>query len=182
MTVTLRGLVTTWFNGQMQYTLSRAYNDTNGLNAFPANDYDLSGEWARADFERRHRFVMLGRVRTIKSVDVGVGATFNSGGPYSLTLGPDVYSNGRGRARPAGVGRNTLEGDGYASVDLRASRTVKFGVGKDARSMTFGLDVFNVVNRVNYGNFVGIVGSPLLGQAVSARPARQLQLSLRASF
>ena len=42
--VTLRGRMTAWFNGQVQYTLSRTYNDTAGINAFPANDYDLSGE------------------------------------------------------------------------------------------------------------------------------------------
>ncbi|HEV2986458.1 MAG TPA: carboxypeptidase regulatory-like domain-containing protein, partial [Vicinamibacterales bacterium] len=56
LAVTLRGRVTRWFNGQMQYTLSRVYNDTNGIAWFPANDYDLSGEWGRADFDRRHRF------------------------------------------------------------------------------------------------------------------------------
>jgi hypothetical protein len=55
VSLTLRGRVTRWFNGQMQYTWSRVYNDTNGVAAFPANDYDLSGEWARADFDRRHR-------------------------------------------------------------------------------------------------------------------------------
>lgn len=38
--VTLRGRMTAWFNGQVQYTLSRTYNDTAGINAFPANDYD----------------------------------------------------------------------------------------------------------------------------------------------
>ena len=48
------GRVTRWFNGQMQYTWSRVCSDTNGVAAFPANDYDLSGEWARADFDRRH--------------------------------------------------------------------------------------------------------------------------------
>ena len=58
MQVTLRGRVTRWFNGQMQYTLSRVHNDTSGINAFPANDYDLSGEWARADFDRRHRLLV----------------------------------------------------------------------------------------------------------------------------
>ena len=61
--VTVRGKVTRWFNGQMQYTLSRGDNDTNGIGSFPANDYDLSGEWARADFDRRHRFILLGRTR-----------------------------------------------------------------------------------------------------------------------
>jgi hypothetical protein len=30
----------------------------------------------------------------------------------------DVYNNARGRARPAGVPRNSLEGAGYAALDL----------------------------------------------------------------
>jgi len=35
---------------------------------------------------------------------------------------------------------------------------------------------------VNYVNFVGTVGSPLFGQPVSARAARQLQFSARVKF
>jgi hypothetical protein len=51
---TLRGSVTRWFNGQMLYVWSPVVNDTNGIASFPADDYDLAGEWARADFDRRH--------------------------------------------------------------------------------------------------------------------------------
>ena len=58
----LRGKVTRWFSGQTQYSFDRAYNDTNGIASYPANDYDFSGEWARADFDRRHRFLLLGQV------------------------------------------------------------------------------------------------------------------------
>ena len=71
--------------------------------------------------------MLLGRVSPVKAVNLGVGLTINSGGPFTETLGGDVYNNGRGRARPAGVGRNTREGDGFATLDLRASRDVKFG-------------------------------------------------------
>jgi hypothetical protein len=56
---------------------------------------------------------------------------------------------------------------------------VKFGAGKDARAMTLGVDAFNLLNRVNYGNYVGTIGSPLFGVPVSARPPRQLQFSAR---
>jgi hypothetical protein len=182
LAVTLRGRVTRWFNGQVQYTLSRVDNDANGIGSFAANDYDLSGEWARADFDRRHRFVLLGRVSPVKAVNLGVGLTLNSGGPFTEMLGGDVYNNGRGRARPAGVGRNTREGDGFATLDLRASRDVKFGTGKDERAVTFGLDAFNLLNRVNYGGYVGTVSSPLFGLPVSARPPRQLQFSTRLKF
>jgi hypothetical protein len=181
--VTLRGRATRWFNGQMQYTLSRVNNDTSGIGAFPANDYDLSGEWSRADFDRRHRFLILGRITAVKWVDFGVGLTLNSGSPYTEMLGGDVYNNGRGRARPAGVGRNSLEASGYASLDLRASRDVKFGGGKGpGRSMTLAVDGFNVLNQVNYGSFVGTVGSPFFRQPVSAQAPRQLQFSARVKF
>src|SRR4029077_548056 len=92
--VTLRGRATRWFNGQMQYTVSRAYNDTNGIAWYPANDYDFSGEWARADFDRRPRFLLLGRVSPGWIVDVGVGLSLTSAGPYTETLGDDVFNNG----------------------------------------------------------------------------------------
>ena len=166
MQFTLRGRVTRWFNGQMQYTLSRVYNDTSGIADFPANDYDLSGEWARADFDRRHRAVVLGRMTAFKWVDLGVGLTMNSAAPYNETLGGDPYNNGRGRARPGGVPRNSLEAAGYSSLDLRASRDLKVGGTKQsARTVTVAFDAFNVLNHVNYGAFVGTVGSPLFGSA-----------------
>jgi len=181
--LTLRGRITRWFNGQMQYTLSRTDNDTNGIAWFPANDYDSSGEWARADFDRRHRFLLLGRVSPGSVVDLGVGLSMNSGGPYTETLGQDVYNNGRGRARPAGAPRNSLEGGGYEQLDLRAARDLKFGPGgKDARTMTLSLDAFNVLNRVNDVTYVGTLGSPLFGTPVTARAARQLQFSARVKF
>jgi len=100
------------------------------------------------------------------------------------TLG-DIYNNGRGRARPNGVARNTLEGAGFASVDLRVSRELKIGGnggGSDGRAITLGFDAFNLLNRVNYGTYVGTFGSPLFRQPVAARAARQLQLSARVKF
>jgi hypothetical protein len=107
----------------------------------------------------------------------------NSGGVYTETLGQDVYNNGRGRARPVGIARNTLESGGFASLDLRASRDLKFGGGATkARVMTLAVDAFNVLNRINYVNFVGTLGSPLFRQPVSARPARQMQVSARVKF
>ena len=180
--VMLRGKVTHWFSGQMQYTFSGARNDTNGISSYPANDYDLSGEWARADFDRPHGFLLLGRVGAGRLCDIGVGLTVASPGPYTELLGQDVFNNGRGRARPADVARNTLEGAGFASLDLRVSRDLKLGSRKGDRAMTLGLDAFNLLNRVNYGTYVGTVGSPLFGQPVSARAARQLQLSMRFQF
>jgi hypothetical protein len=44
------------------------------------------------------------------------------------------------------------------------------------------MDAFDVTNRVNYTTYVGNLSSPFFGQAVSARPTRRLQLSLKCSF
>jgi hypothetical protein len=125
---------------------------------------------------------MLGRVSPGRVADIGLSLTMNSAGPYSETLGQDVFNNGRGHARPAGVPRNSLDGSGFSSFDIRVSRDVKLGGAKDDRELTFGLDAFNVINQVNYGSYVGTLGSPLFGQPVSARAPRQLQFSARVKF
>ena len=183
LSLTIRGRMTKWFNGQAQYALSRVYNDTNGIGWFPANDYDLSGEYSRADFDRRHRLVLLGRLSPRAIVDLGVGLTMNSATPYTELLGADIYNNGRGRARPPGVPRNSLDGAGFASLDVRVSRDFLFGDPKGgAQTFTVGVDAFNLTNRVNYATFVGTVGSPLFLQPVSALPPRQIQLSARVKF
>jgi Carboxypeptidase regulatory-like domain len=177
----LRGKVTRWFSGQTQYSYARAYNDTNGISAFPANDYDLADEWARADFDRRHRFVLLGRVAATHLVDVGMSVTLSSGAPYSVVLGGDPFNNGRGGAHPLGIGRNTRQGSAAASVDLRLSHDFTFH-GSKSKALTIALDAFNTLNRVNFVNYEGTVSSPLFGQPLGASAPRQLQLSARGKF
>ncbi len=87
-------------------------NDSGGLNWYPANDYALSGEWARADFDRRHRLLLLGTLTPAPRLTLGVALTLQSGLPYSETLGGDPYNNGRGNARPAGVAAQQPAGRG----------------------------------------------------------------------
>ena len=66
---------------------------------------------------------------------------------------------------------------------MRVSRDVPLARRKSERpTLTVGVDAFNVTNRVNYGTFIGTIGSPLYGQPVSARAARQLQFSARVKF
>ena len=182
--VALRGDVTRFFSGLMQYTLSRAYNNTAGINSFPANNYDLSGEWGRAEFDQRHRFNVLGTVKPGKLFNLGVGVFLNSGRPYSLTTGRDDYHVGTATARPAGVGRNTLEGPGYAEYDLRGFRDFKLAKARNeiAPTLTVSLDAFNLLNHLNYTSYVGNLSSPFFGHAVSAQPPRRLQFSARFAF
>ena len=157
-------------------------NNSSGVDWYPSNDWNLAGEWARADFDRRHRLLLLGRLTLRKFADVGIGLTMNSAGPYTALVGADIYNNGRGRARPAGVSRNTLSGSGFAQLDVRLSHEVELAHRKDAPSVAFSIDGFNILNRVNDGTFVGTIDSPRFGQPISARPPRQLQLTLRFNY
>lgn len=188
--VALRGNVTRYFAGMIQYTLAKAYNNTGGnslagarvsLNSFPANGYDLSGEWARADYDQRHRFNLLGTVTPGRYFKLGVGSGLYSGMPYTIMTGRDDNHDSLANDRPTGVPRNSVHGPGYADLDLRWSRDFFFVPSKRDKgpTATLGLDVFNVLNHVNYSGYVGVLSSPFFGKPVSALPTRRLQASLR---
>ncbi len=190
----LRGNLTQYFVGMVQYTLGRAYNNvggtttggsrTSGINSFPANNYDLSGEWSRADFDQRHRFNLLGTATPGKYFKLGIALSLYSAMPYNETTGRDDYNDGMAIARPPGVRRNSLQGPGYADLDLRWSRDFFLARAKKEKgpTVTLGLDAFNVLNHVNYMSYVGVLSSPFFGKPISALPPRRLQLSFRFRF
>ena len=182
--VSLRGAVGKYFSGMIQYVRGRAYNNTGGVTSFPANNYDYSREWGRADFDQRHRFNLLGTLRPGKWLNLGMAVSLNSGAPYSLTTGRDDNHDGLALDRPAGVGRNTLTGPAYLGLDLRWSHDFFLTRAKKDKGpvVTAGVDAFNAVNTVNDASYVGNLSSPFFGHAVSARPARRVQLSMRFRF
>ncbi len=189
----LRGNVTRFFSGMVQYTLSRNYNDTGGspaagarssLNSFPANNYDLSGEWSRADFDQRHRFNLIGTISPGRYFKLGIAASLYSGAPYSMTTGSDDNHDGLANDRPPGVRRNSLQGPGYAGLDVRWSRDFYFVRAKKDKgpTATLGLDALNALSHVNYPGYVGVRSSPFFGRPVAALPVRRLQASVRFHF
>jgi hypothetical protein len=182
--ISFRGNVTKYFTGMAQYTLGEAHNSSNGIAVFPANNYDLSGEWSRADPDQRHRFNLLATAKAGRAFNVGVALQAESGKPYSVTTGRDDNHDGLALDRPAGVRRNSLEGPGYLGLDLRLSKDFVLDASKKEKSpkITAALDAFNVVNRVNYSSYIGNQSSPFFGHAIASQPARRLQLSMRFMF
>ena len=109
--------------------------------------------------------------------------TLSSGKPYSETTGVDAYGTGLANARPSGVPRNSLEGPGYAQLDLRWAKDFFLTHARDKGHVaTIGVDAFNALNHANYVSYIGTLTSPFLGQAVAANPPRRLQISLRFKF
>ena len=147
--------------------------------------YDLSREYGPADFDRTQVVELFGGLNGGAWLNFGVSFEAYSGRPYSLTTGLDLYNTGTANARPPGVGRNTLRGPGYASLDLRWSREFPYAAPtqpRPKRSVTLGVDAFNVTNRVNDNTPVGNLSSPFFGQSISAAPARRIQFSLRVRY
>lgn len=182
--VTLRRQVTKYFAGMAQYRLGWARDDTGGIWYFPPNSYDLTGEWGRSDTDQRNRFDLLGTLRPGKLLNLGVALSLYTGAPYTITTGIDEYHDGRADARPPGVPRNSLEGPGYADIDLRWSH--EFFLNKSEKTkgpgLTLAIDAFNVLNRVNYAGFIGNLSSPFFGHGVAALPPRELQFSTGFTF
>ena len=184
MQVSLKGRIGPRFAGSLQYTLAKATTDTAGINWTPPDSYDLSGEYARSDFDQRHRFYLIGTFNAESWFNAGVSLALESGRPYSMTTGHDDFNTGTANARPPGVPRNSLEGPGYADLDVRWSRQFPLGsgAGKTGPAATVGIDAFNVFNRVNYSRYIGTLTSPFFGQAIAAQAPRQIQLSVRVKF
>jgi len=182
--LTVRGHFTRFFNGTVQYTLGSAKNDTGGITSFPADNYNLSSEWGRADFDQRHRLNLAGTFKASTWFNLGILFAANSGRPYELTLGRDLNNDGNATDRPAGVRRNSLEGPGGSTLDLRWGRDFPLDRRRKEKGpvLTVALEAFNVLNAVNYTSLVGNLSSPFFGQAVASAPARRVQVACRFRF
>jgi len=75
----------------------------------------------------------------------------SSGRHFSATVGSDPNNNSQTATdRPPSVGRNTIEGPGLATADLRISRTIRLAERMQLRLIG---EAFNVTNRSNFNNF-----------------------------
>lgn len=209
------------------YMWARASSNTDGVNTFPANSYDESSEWSRAQFEVRERFFISGNIDLPFGVHLAPAITYFGPSPYNITIGEDLNGDGQANDRPSyatsadnpayvvqteygALNLRPLPGEtiiprnlgtGYANltVNLRASRTWGFGepaggaantaAGSSRRyNVTASVEARNLLNTVNPGTPVGVLSSPLFGEAQGLTGGftqganRRLQLQLKFSF
>src|SRR5579859_8171928 len=167
-----------------QYTWSRSYDNTSGMFYLPADNFNLAPEWGRSDYDRRHRLSLAGILQLPYGFKFGTITAIGSAIPFNITTGSDANRDGLASDRPAGVTRNTGNGPMYANVDIRLSKRFVLGSHREhgTRYLEMRIDAFNALNQVNATNYIGVLSSPLFGQANSALPARQIQLSMKTSF
>jgi len=190
VTLTFRGGLGKRFKGYGQYVFSKYTNNAPGSGPggflFPANNYDLGPEIGPADFDCRHRVNFAGLMQLPIGFRMGSIFSVASGAPFNIVTGSDPY--GDTVSRPPGVTRNTGRGPGVVQLDARLTKVFSLPAifagerRRSKRSVEFSVDAFNAINHRNVTHVVGVVSSPLFGQADAAGPARTIQLSAKYSF
>jgi hypothetical protein len=136
------------------YVLNRAMSNTDGINTVPANPYNLAGEYGPAATDVRHRVTFGGSVNTKWNLRISPFVVVQSGAPFDVTAGSDLYGTTLFNARPGIVtdpsiqgviptryglldpnpapgeqilGRNYGRGPGQIRVNLRVAKAIGFG-------------------------------------------------------
>lgn len=183
MELTFRGKLNRYFSGQVQYTLSRTYNNTSGITYFPANSYDAAADWGLSDNDRLHKFDLLATTQPTRFFTFGVALSLYAGKPVDVTTGGDDNHDGIINDRPSGIGRNTMPGPGTINLDLNISHDFPLSkANKESKILSVSLNSFNVLNHPNYVTYIGTASSPLFGQPVAAQPPRRMQLDVQFKF
>ena len=136
------------------YVLNRARSNTDGLGTFPANPYNFTGEYGPASTDVRNRFNLTGSIQLRWHVRISPSVTLQSGAPFDITAGGDLYGTTLFNGRPGFatdpnkpgvvptayglldpnptpgerlVPRNYGRGPGLVTVNVRIGKTWGFG-------------------------------------------------------
>ena len=140
------------------YVLNKAMSDTDGVGTSPANPYSYQGEYGPAATDVRHRGTIGGSITTRWNVRLSPFVILQSGTPFNITTGNDVYGTTLFNARPGIatdtsrpgliqtayglldpspiptekiLSRNYGRGPGQFTVNLRLAKTIGIGPLKE---------------------------------------------------
>jgi hypothetical protein len=138
---------------------NRAMSNTDGLGTFPANPYSMVGEYGRAATDMHHRVSLAGTITAKWGIRFNPLLTANSGPPFDITSGRDLYGDTLFNGRPgiatnpnrpgviatpyglldpnpapgeALLPRNFGRGPGQIMLNMRIGRTFGFGPSREA--------------------------------------------------
>jgi hypothetical protein len=166
------------------YMLNRALSNTDGLGTYPSNPYSQVGEYGPSSNDIRNRAFIGGSINTKWNMRLSPFINLNSGPPFDITSGSDLYGTSLFNSRP-GIATNPSEpgliqtkyglldpnptpgekiiprnfgrGPGQFTVNLRVSKT--FGFGPEKVSAT-GATPGNMGGGPGHGPMGGIFASP----------------------
>jgi hypothetical protein len=194
------------WSGRLAYTLSRAHDvnasTTGGGNIVEKrvnDDLNPRLDYGLANTDNRHAFTSAANWDAWRGL--GIGATFRyySGNPVNETLGRDANADRdaanfdrpvRGRddatlpiVSPVDANglaiRNGIKGNNKILLDLRLQYLLRMA---NTQNVGFYWEIYNALDRVNFGNPVGDRRSPFFMQSITADLPRTMQLGLRYTF
>ena len=182
--VSYRGRLNKYFTGFGRYTWSHYGTNTGGIGWYPQNQYAPNDEWSNAGWDRRHRLGMYAMFHPESVLNLSAGIFANTGTPWTIVTGTDLYGDGLFNTRPDGVARNTETNPSYVDLDLRWGHDFHLTGSKNEESPQLGFSAaaFNVLNHVNGGGIDPVITSTEFGQITSAAPPRRIQLGMRFEF
>jgi hypothetical protein len=171
LTLNLTKRFSRYYQFQTSYTLSKAIDDTTDFitDLQAANQLNLRDERSLSTFDQRHRLVVSGVFQSPFQPGMRMGqvlsgmtlapiVTFSSGHPFNLLRGFDANGDTQANTdRPAGAGRNTGIGPGFASFSLRLAKEIH--LNNDGMRIEGMVDAFNLFNRVNFSGVNNVVGN-----------------------
>lgn len=171
------------------YMENRAKSNTDGINTYPARPYSMVGEYGPATTDIHHWASLGGTLTSPWNIKLNPLMTANSGPPFDITTGSDLYGTTLFNARPgfatsatkpgvvatpyglldptptAGqqlLSRNYGRGPGQIMMNLRIGRTFNFA---KRYNLTTSMSIRNMLNHNNPGAIIGNITSPIFGRA-----------------
>ncbi|MET0215860.1 MAG: TonB-dependent receptor [Vicinamibacterales bacterium] len=194
------------WSGRVSYTLSRAHDvnasTTGGGNIVEkrVND-DLNPllDYGLTNTDNRHAFTSGANWDVWRGLGIGASFRYYSGQPANETVGADRNADrdtttfdrpvrGRDDATLPIVSkvdanglaiRNGIKGNKKINLDVRMQYEHRMAA---SQTVGFYWEIYNALDRVNFGNVVGDRRSPFFLQAINADLPRTMQLGLRYTF
>ena len=184
MDISYRGRLNKYFTGFGRYTWSHYESNTNGIGWYPQNQYAPNDEWSNASFDRRNRVGMYAMFNPKSVYNLAAGVFANTGRPWTITTGTDLYGDSLFNTRPDGVARNTETAPSYVDLDLRWGHDFAFTPNKDedAPRLGFSAGGFNLLNHPNPSSIDTVETSPTFGEVTADGSPRRIQLGMRVEF
>ena len=182
--ISYRGRLNKYFTGFGRYTWSHYESNTGGIGWFPQNQYAPNDDWSNASFDRRHRLGMYAMFNPKSVYNIAAGIFANTGRPWTITTGTDLYGDSLFNTRPDGVARNTETMPSYVDLDLRWGHDFAITPNKDedAPRVGFSAGAFNLLNHQNPTSIDTVDTSPTFGDVTADGPPRRIQLGMRVEF
>ncbi len=184
------------FGLNLAYTWSKTLttvDSVNNLADYPEAqklDRFLSRQHAAHRFTAAFTSDVPEKVRIVHGFKFSTIISLESGRPFNVFAGGDFNGDGNPNSdRPGLLPRNSFQGPGFASVDMRIGREFRF---RERITAEFTVDAFNLFNRVNvrdlnlaYGGFnLAVPPNPSLGFGTprDVFGARQIQFGVKVKF